>query len=831
MAGLKAARAAFAWLAACAAAQGAEVTVGTRAFTTYPFGDPDPVPCTAERRYPYFRYDGSTARPCTQAWQVVALENARLRVELLPQVGGKVYRAFDKVAGRDFLYCNRVLKFRDIAMRGPWLSGGIEFNFGIIGHAPSSATPVDWCVRTNADASVSCFVAANEYITRTAWQVEVRLASDADAFETRTTWMNTSNLPQPYYHWMNAAYGVRGNPKLVFPGTAAIGHEGEVEVRRWPHDARGRDLSVYANNAYGGNKSYHVLPGANGFYAVWWPDAGYGSFHRNLPYEKFGRKIWLWALSRQGAIWEDLLTDADGQYMELQSGRCFNQPRGGNWRTPFKHPTFAPGATERFAESWGPVRDLKEIEAEAKAAQPAARPVDAPAGFDWGSPWGLYVRGEQALRERDDRLGAASLRAALAKDACLSPALTCLAGYEFRRGGYDAARALARRALAVNAYDAEANYLDGFAAFVARDFATARERLGVAALAPAFRAPALALVARAYLAEGDAAAAAAAAEKALAANDGNWDARLARLVAARGTPDAVRRADALLADLPLCHAARYERAKAVPGENPWAFVANELPGELFVELGSWYEETGLLEDAAALFAAAPRTHLVAQIRRAHVLARLGRSDAARAALAAARALPPAGAFPFRRESLPALRMAAKDGGRWTFDYLLAVALAAFQYDAEADALLARLGDTPDAAVFYQYRATRVDGARRLADLRRAEALGGGWRAARALAEHFEAAGDGEAMLRETTAGLARHPACNPLQILHARALCGTKRYRACLDFLKGVVLLPSEHRDTGTAIWHAAQTALGLPLTWPENLGEGEPFPPEGAND
>ncbi|MDO5312118.1 MAG: DUF5107 domain-containing protein [bacterium] len=831
MAGLKAARAAFAWLAACAAAQGAEVTVGTRAFTTYPFGDPDPVPCTAERRYPYFRYDGSTARPCTQVWQVVALENARLRVELLPQVGGKVYRAFDKVAGRDFLYCNRVLKFRDIAMRGPWLSGGIEFNFGIIGHAPSSATPVDWCVRTNADASVSCFVAANEYITRTAWQVEVRLAPDADAFETRTTWMNTSNLPQPYYHWMNAAYGVRGNPKLVFPGTAAIGHEGEVEVRRWPHDARGRDLSVYANNAYGGNKSYHVLPGANGFYAVWWPDAGYGSFHRNLPYEKFGRKIWLWALSRQGAIWEDLLTDADGQYMELQSGRCFNQPRGGNWRTPFKHPTFAPGATERFAESWGPVRDLKEIEAEAKAAQPAARPVDAPAGFDWGSAWGLYVRGEQALRERDDRLGAASLRAALAKDACLSPALTCLAGYEFRRGGYDAARALARRALAVNAYDAEANYLDGFAAFVARDFATARERLGVAALAPAFRAPALALGARSHHAAGAAAAADAAAEKALAANDGNWDARLARLVAARGTPDAVRRADALLADLPLCHAARYERAKAVPGEDPWAFVANELPGELFVELGSWYEETGLLEDAAALFAAAPRTHLVAQIRRAHVLARLGRADAARAALAAARALPPAGAFPFRRESLPALRMAAKDGGRWTFDYLLAVALAAFQHDAEADALLARLGDTPDAAVFYQYRATRVDGARRLADLRRAEALGGGWRAARALAEHFEAAGDGEAMLRETTAGLARHPACNPLQILHARALCGTKRYRACLDFLKGVVLLPSEHRDTGTAIWHAAQTALGLPLTWPENLGEGEPFPPEGAND
>ena len=136
------------------------VDVGTMRMKTYPFSDPDPVPATAETRYPYFRYDGSTDKAKEMDWKTVVLENDRLRVTVLPEVGGKVWGATDKVTGHDFLYVNHVMKFRDIAMRGPWVSGGIEFNFGILGHAPSSSTPVDWCVRTNADGSASCFVSA-----------------------------------------------------------------------------------------------------------------------------------------------------------------------------------------------------------------------------------------------------------------------------------------------------------------------------------------------------------------------------------------------------------------------------------------------------------------------------------------------------------------------------------------------------------------------------------------------------------------------------------------------------------------------------------------------
>ena len=134
-----------------------------------------------------------------------------------------------------------------------------------------------------------------------------------------------------------------------------MGHPGDAHP--WPVDGKGRNLSVYAENAFGGNKSYHVINGDNRIFGVWWPEAGIGAEHRNAPYGKYGRKIWLWSPARSGAIWEDLLTDRDGQYTELQSGLAFQQPSLPCDRTPFKIPPFAPGATETFDELWGVVRE------------------------------------------------------------------------------------------------------------------------------------------------------------------------------------------------------------------------------------------------------------------------------------------------------------------------------------------------------------------------------------------------------------------------------------------------------------------------------------------
>ena len=92
---------------------------GAMEMKTYPFCDPDPVPATAVKRYPYFRYDGTALEGSPAKWKTVTIENDAIRVIMLPEVGGKIWGATDKKTGRDFLFVNHVMKFRDIAMRGP----------------------------------------------------------------------------------------------------------------------------------------------------------------------------------------------------------------------------------------------------------------------------------------------------------------------------------------------------------------------------------------------------------------------------------------------------------------------------------------------------------------------------------------------------------------------------------------------------------------------------------------------------------------------------------------------------------------------------------------
>ena len=71
--------------------------------------------------------------------------------------------------------------------------------------------------------------------------------------------------------------------------------------------------------------------------------------------------------------------------------------------------------------------------------------------------------------------------------------------------------------------------------------------------------------------------------------------------------------------------------------------------------------------------------------------------------------------------------------------------------------------------------------------------------------------------------LGRYPECNPLQILYAKTLLGSKDYDGCLGFLADVTILPSEFGDDATGIWQSAQKAKGLEPTWPEQLGKGDP--------
>jgi Tfp pilus assembly protein PilF len=343
--------------------QKATITVESRDILTYPYGDPSPVPLLTEGRpeiYPYFSFGGYSLKGQMKKWNVVKLENDYIQVWVMPTDGGKVWGAIEKSTGKEFVYRNEVMKYRNISMRGPWTSGGIEFNFGYIGHNPSTCVPVDYKTVENPDGSVSCIVGSYDLPSRTKWVVEVRLQKDKAYFETYTLWSNPTPLPQTYYNWMTAAAVVTDDLEFTYPGNAAIGHGGEWQT--WPISKDGRNIAWFKNNNFESSKSYHVVGEFNDFMGGYYHKSEFGFGHWALNDEMPGHKLWLWSLARDGGIWEDLLTDSDGQYMEFQAGRMFNQYGGTSaFQTPISQTPFNPGLTDRWHEIWFPVKEIGGI--------------------------------------------------------------------------------------------------------------------------------------------------------------------------------------------------------------------------------------------------------------------------------------------------------------------------------------------------------------------------------------------------------------------------------------------------------------------------------------
>ena len=332
-----------------------------RQIVTYPFSDPNPIPSVAINSmvspfYPYYVFDGYTDRSVNRDWKVVTLENDYITVKVLPEVGGKVWGATEKSTGLDFVYLNNVLKFRAIGIRGPWTSGGIEHNFGLdLGHAPWTSSPVDYVLKENADGSVSCIVGGMDLASRTQWRVNIRLPGDRSAFETSSLWYNPNPLHDAYLSWENAGFKATDDLQFFFPGNYYIGHDGSVYD--WPTDSQGRDLSMYRENNFGTSKSYHV----SGFYSDWfggyWHNSGFGFGHWTPYSDAPGKKIWIWSLARDGAIWENLLTDNDGQYIEAQSGVKLNQASyESGFNSPYNQLSIRPYYSETKSEYWFPVK-------------------------------------------------------------------------------------------------------------------------------------------------------------------------------------------------------------------------------------------------------------------------------------------------------------------------------------------------------------------------------------------------------------------------------------------------------------------------------------------
>jgi tetratricopeptide (TPR) repeat protein len=898
----------------------ATLTEGKTSMLTYGFSDPNPVANPDLLQYPYFRFDGYESVGKNKEWKTVVLENEWISVTVFPEVGGKVWGAIDKTRGLEFVYYNHVVKFRDIAMRGAWTSGGIEFNFGIIGHIPSTATPVDYITRENPDGSVSCIIASYELLTRTWWTVEINVPADKAYFTTKADYINTSSLAQPYYNWSNAAFKAGGNLQLCMPGDRYIGHPGDPHA--YPRDPKGRDLSWFSQNAFGADKSYHIIGEYAEYFGAYWHDDNFGYAHVARPDEKLGRKFFCWSQARQGGIWEDLLTDKDGQYVEMQAGRMFNQPSQiESINTPFKHNSIAPATEDDWTEYWFPVENIgafqvasrfgalslertdgetaivkispvcggtkrvtitcdgKELFSDNVAfsvlkpwehtvvgvsqgpvkvtvgdddlvydenptSRRTNRPDTMPEDFDWNTAYGHCLRADQLMNVNHFEQARDEYLKSLAIDKWNAPALRGMASFSLHCGMYDEAFDYAQKALRINTYDGEANYLYGLAARALGKSVETKDGFSLATFTSAWQEAAYVELARTALA------------------DGNWDlaltysskspspmATVTRLAALRhkgekGTRGMILDLESTM--LPLFPYFNFENS-LLKGD-PKSFLGTlkcELPQETLLEMAIWYLDSGLDEEAETL--CSMTSYPTAKYLRAYILDKKGDSEGAYALLKEADASSPEFVFPFRPEMIKVFDWAEaqiKEPGRtndWKHDYYKALILWRNARKDEALRLLNGCGDLPDFNPFYLTRAKLRGGEARLEDLKKAESISQDWRTGKALVDYYRNNSEWKEALDAGERYFKKYPDKFEFGLAYADALCGAKQYTKSLKVLSKLKVMPMEGARRGHEIYRkaclgkardelkagnyaACIKSVEASNIWDENLGVGKPY-------
>ncbi len=892
---------------------------------TYDFGKGNPVPILAEnpKIYPYFKFETYEQVSKNKDWKVVTLENDYIKVMVLPEIGGKVWGAIEKSTGEEFLYKNEVVKFRNIAMRGPWTSGGIEFNFGIIGHHPSTATPVDFITRTNADGSVSCIVANTDLPSNTNWTVEIRLEKDKAYFETNASWYNASPLTESYYNWMTAAAVASNDLEFFIPGNAYVEHGGNAHS--WPIDDKNRDLSLYKNNNFGPSKSYHIVGEYNDFFGGYYHDRKFG-FGQWAPYEEMpGQKLWLWALSRAGGIWEDLLTDSDGQYIEFQAGRLFDQYFPGDIN-PISQVGFDPFVMDRWSEIWFPYKEIGGMEDASKhgvlnvetnngattvginalqqlntklhvkidgqtytenlALQPMQvftkkfpasttakievsvdgtelsytndpeanaikRPFHPDENLKISQSEQLYFDGCEALEYRAYALAHKKLSELITLDPSHQAGLVKLAELEYRRTNYDRALELANTVLRMDTYNSGANYMAGIAYRAKKDTINALESLGWAARDIKYRSVAFAQMAALYLADKNYDRAQIYAHKALDFNTYNMNARQVLLLthSTLNNKEAFKKAaDDILTIEPINHFVSLERGRVGDLNKTTAVsnIQNEFKEETLLSNALRYRELGFSQAALetlSLGFESPKNMLW----KAYLI-KEQKPEESTALLSKMLQKSVDFVFPYRRETIPVLEWAISINPHWKLQYYLAQNYIAVGLKDKGTRILNALENTPDAAVFYRFRAqmatanTEIKFPDAHIDLKRALELSpNDWKIWEENILLNNDIGNYEVAYSLSKKAYKKYPKNYAIGLAHAKSLLNNQRYAEILDVMANINVLPYEHANESREIYERAHLSVALAqinkkkyqkaLTvlekakqWPEHIGVGKPY-------
>ena len=324
-------------------------------------------------------YQGSSGRvyPCPltdrvsdeqtdRNWSAVHLENEYVRLMVLPEIGGRIHVGLDRTNGYDFFYRQNVIKPALVGLLGPWISGGVEFNWPQH-HRPSGFMPVDWAIEDLPDGARTVWCSEHEPMGRMKGMHGVTLRPGSSVVEARVRLFNRTPHVNTFLWWANVCARAYGEYQSFFPPDVTyVFDHAKRAVSSFPI-ARG----VYYGIDYGGRPaaeadlswyrnipvptSYMVAGTRGDFFGGYDHAAGAGFVHWADHTISPGKKQWTWGNDEFGYAWDRELTDADGPYVELMAGVYTDNQPDFSFLMPYE--------TKTFSQYWYPVQRIGPAQA------------------------------------------------------------------------------------------------------------------------------------------------------------------------------------------------------------------------------------------------------------------------------------------------------------------------------------------------------------------------------------------------------------------------------------------------------------------------------------
>ena len=333
---------------------------------TYPVQPPDRNPMFLEKRvyqgssgkvYPNPFTDRVSDQKTNRKYQAVFLENEYVRLMMLPEIGGRIHIGQDKTNAYDFFYRQNVIKPALVGLLGPWISGGVEFNWPQH-HRPSTYMPVHWEIEESPDGSKTVWLSEHEPMHRMKGMVGICLHPGKALVEAKVRLYNRTPLTQTFLWWANVGIRVHDQYQAFFPPdvTFVADHAKRAMssfplARNFYYDVdyrRGVDISWYKNIPV--PTSYMVTQSQYDFFGGYDYAAEAGVVHVANRFIAPGKKLWTWGNGDFGYAWDRELTDSDGPYIELMAGVYTDNQPDFSWLLPYE--------TKAFSQYWYPIQKI-----------------------------------------------------------------------------------------------------------------------------------------------------------------------------------------------------------------------------------------------------------------------------------------------------------------------------------------------------------------------------------------------------------------------------------------------------------------------------------------